>query len=157
MIEVFLILMVIALAFIFPKFGKALLILAGILILLFIGIYLHYEGEEEASKKRITSSEIELDGLRLKNGYSSTSFTLVGRLRNSSNRYTVSSVTLKVTFQDCSPNGDCETVGENSIWIFESVPPGQARDFDESVYLPNANSVRGRLQWNYVITEIKGK
>ncbi|HXG06856.1 MAG TPA: hypothetical protein VNI77_05975 [Nitrososphaera sp.] len=157
MIEVLVVLIVIALAFIFPRFGKTLLILAGVLVLLFVGIYLYYEREEEASKRRITVDQIELDGLQLKSGYSSSSFTLVGRLRNKSNQYTLSSVTLKVTFQDCPPTGECETIGENDVWLFESIPPGQARDFYKSVYLSNASSVRGRLRWSYVISQIKGK
>jgi hypothetical protein len=155
MIQVLLVLIVIGLAVIFPKFGKTLLIIAGALVVLFVVIYLFYQGKEEIAKTRIAANEIVFDGLRLKPGYSS-SYEIVGRIRNKS-RYKLTSIQLKVLFKDCQPDGNCETIAEQNVSLYQDVPAGQARDFDESIYLSHANSIRGQIQWSYTISEIKGE
>jgi hypothetical protein len=73
-------------------------------------------------------------------------------LRNNS-QHTVHSVELHFRFQDCSANGNCETIGESQEDVAVSVPPGQSRDFASHVY-GDRMSARGKLNWNYSIKSI---
>ena len=84
------------------------------------------------SKKRIAPAEIQFDNLRLAPGYSSESFRLLGRIKNTSPRFSLQDLRLKITMRDCIKPGECEIVGESTAWTFATVPSGQSRDIDES-------------------------
>jgi hypothetical protein len=64
---------------------------------------------------------------------------------------------LMLTMRDCTGPADCEVVGESEEFIFTKVPPGQARDLDESVHFSKLGQPRGKRQWDYRILEILGK
>ena len=113
--------------------------------------------EREAARARIQRSEVSCDDLELQPGYGSAAYRLLGRIRNKSQRYTLTELKLKLTMRDCNAQGDCETVGETEESIYVTIPPGQARDLDEYVYFSHLGQLRGRLQWDYQILEIQGR
>ena len=143
----------------FPGFRKFVL---GLVVAIALIAYLYTENEKaerEKSRTRIARSEIDLTDVTLKPEYST--YKLAGRVKNNSRIYTLSSITLKVTMQDCpkqeSPDG-CVRIGEESESIYVNVPPAQARDFDRSVYfLSGTIRPKGVLRWHYSIEELEGK
>lgn len=158
MVWVFLLIIIVIAAFAFPRFGKALLIIVGILVCVALIWYFKIQQEEEASKKRIPANELELIELGLlPRKYSQESFELVGRIRNKSTQYTLTTLRLRITMKDCLSAGPCETVGESSVWVFISVPPGQSREIKDSVYFSNLGNPRGQFQWSYMIEEISAR
>lgn len=154
----FLILLIVVIAsFAVPKFGKTLLVVIGILMTVGFAWYLKNQHEEKISKQRISPSEIQFDDLRMAPRYSPESFRLLGRIKNKSQRYTLHDIQLKVTIRDCIKAGDCEIVGEATAWSFNNIPPGQSREFDESVYFSNLAKPKGKYEWDYSVVEIKGE
>jgi hypothetical protein len=117
--------------------------------------------EYEASKHRIARSELDLD-VRLY-GDSSNMFRIHGRIRNNSTRYTLNSVTLKMSITDKAP-GETPTlelkdvVGESIARISITVPPQQSRGIDEYVSFADLPKLEpGHWSWGCVITEIRGE
>lgn len=151
-------------AFAFPRFGKALLALVGVLLVLLVvaGVLLYLyerrqEAERAAAKTRIARSEIEFVDLALRPSYGRGWYRLVGRVRNRSPRYTLRELRLKLVMRDCRRVGDCEIVGETDEAVYLSVPPGQAREIDEDVHFYDLGPPRGKYQWEYSVTEIVGQ
>jgi len=143
-------------AFAFPRFGKALLVLATIVVVGILIVIANERQESAAARTRVSASEIDLLDLRLGSSYGS-SYRLVGRLRNRSPRYTLSSLSIKVTMRDCTAPGQCETVGETTTSVYASVPPGQVRGIDDSVYFSGLPPFRGKMEWIYSVVEIRAK
>lgn len=150
------ILIVIVIAFKIPKYGKELLVGIGILVAIGVVWYLKNEQEEVASKRRIVPAGIQFDNLRLAPSYSAESFLLLSRIKNKTQRFSLRDLRLKITMHDCIKPGDCEIVGESTACSFATVPPGQSRDIDESVYFSNLAKPKGKYEWGYSILEIKG-
>ncbi len=150
-------LILVIVAFAVPKFGKALLVVIGVLVVIGIIWYLKNQHEEELAKKRIVPNEIQFVDLRLAPSYSPESFRLLGRIKNKSQRFILTDLRVKITMRDCVKPGDCEIVGECIAWSFADVPPGQSRDLDESVYFSHLAKPKGKYEWDYSIIEIKGK
>jgi len=121
--------------------------------------YLQNEREESRSLSRIKNSELVFENVTLKSDYGG--YKIAGRIKNNSPKYTLKQVTFIVTMQDCSgesPSQNCITIGENNETAYLTVPPGQARDFDESVYFSGGSlNPKGHLEWNYSISQIKGE
>jgi hypothetical protein len=144
-------------AIIFPKFRKVLLVLA----LLFAGLIAYFlishKIEESASKSRIAPNEVELVDVRLGHDYSSV-YTLQGRVRNKSSRYSLSDFKLRVTLEDCIGGSPCDVVDqEDRSPLLGTVPPGQARDFQIYAIGSSDMRVKGSLKWYYSLTEVRGK
>jgi hypothetical protein len=139
-------------AFVFPRFGKALLILVGLVVLSVVIILINNEREAKESRKRISPQEVQLTELRLGSEYGS--YKLVGRIRNASAKYPIQSVQLRITLQDCIATDNCATIGDTTEYMFVSVPPGQTRAVDESVYFSDVPSLKGTFAWNYSIVEV---
>src|SRR4051812_31300452 len=94
------------------KVGAALLVIC---ILLVGGYLLNQNQEQEASKKRISASEVRFDDLRLSvNGSTSR---LTGNIRNQSPRYPLTSIELEITLRDCVES-KCDVVGQTkeTLW-----------------------------------------
>lgn len=165
-----LIIVVIIGAFAVPKFGKAILGIVAVLIAIGFIVYFSEQAEEEASKKRIAPTEIELADLVLVPGYGS-GYTLRGRVKNTSPTYSANGITLKVVMRDCreSPENEklagpgekyqkyCDVVGEDDVYIWGEIPPGQTRGLEEMVSFSGLPAFRGKSEWSYSITEISGK
>ena len=164
MIWIVIIIGVIIAAFVIPRFGRVVVGLVGLVVALgVIGAIILFvmdrrqKAERELAKTRIRSQEVELVDLVLRPGYSGSSFTLVGRVRNRSGRYTLNEMRLKFTMKDCGEADNCEVVGQTEDAMYVNVPPGQARDLNESVYFTGLGSPRGKHQWDYQVVEIIGR
>ena len=134
---------------------------AGVLVLIFaVGGFIFWqylEYEERESKSRIPQSELVFEGMSLKPSYGS-SYDLIGRIVNNSNKYTLKSVQLKLTFRDCEKdNKNCIVIYEDSENIYINIPPKQARDFKESVYLYSDISLKVEMAWDYKIQHTKAE
>jgi hypothetical protein len=151
-------------AFAIPRFGKVVLGLIGVLVVVAVigGIALlvmnqREQAERQAARTRIQKSEVELVDLGLGSSYGTGSYKLGGRVRNQSTRYTLSEMKLKFTMRDCTEAGGCEVVGQTEDTMYVNVPPSQARDLNESVYFSGLGTPHGKHQWDYEIVEILGK
>lgn len=91
-------------------------------------------------------------------------FILTGRIRNKDLRDTITTVRLQLDAMDCrrgppvggSRSGEqsaCEKIGQGNAVISIAIPPGEARDVTETVYLP-AMQPRGHLEWNYHVVNV---
>lgn len=147
-----------------PRLGKVLLGITGLVVvggvLVFAAAYWMEQQdrrEREIAKTRIGNNEVELVDLVLQPGYGSGAYKLVGRLRNKSTQYALAELRLQITMRDCSPTGTCEVVGESDERIYAAVPPGQARDLDESVRFSGLQKARGEHVWDYRLTETVGR
>lgn len=136
----------------------------GLLVLLIggVGLWLHTsvqaENERSAREYEIRRSKIPLEAVAATDMRLSTGDfpQLTGRLFNSASE-SISSVTILVTVFDCPQQDslvDCITVASESVQTFTTIPPGQARDVMEPVYLPPAMRIRGTLQWHYRVAEV---
>lgn len=134
---------------------------AGILIIVCVAggfIFWQYqENEEKQSLKRIPHSEILFEDVSLKSSYGS--YEIVGRITNNSSKYTLKGVQLKLTFKDCDKDNlsNCIIVAEENEHIYKNIPPSQARDFKESVYLPSDLNIKGKMIWSYKVDYIKAE
>lgn len=154
---VILIIVIIA-AFAVPRFGCALLGLAGILIVTGTIWYLVVQYQDNLSKGLVSAKEVELSELLLGPEYGdSTSYKLQGRIKNGSSKYTLSYLRIKITLQDCVESKGCEVIGESTASVFADVPPGQSRSLEKTVYFSDMPKLRGKYKWYYSIAEIKGK
>ena len=138
---------------------------AGIFVLIaVIGgvIYWQYqekyqENEEKQSKTRIKQSELLFEDVSLINTSYGSPY-MVGRITNNSSQYTLKEVQLKLTFRDCDKdNKNCIIVAEDDLFFYINIPPKQARDFKESVYLYSDLKIKGKMVWDYKIEFIKAE
>lgn len=140
----------------FRKFAGVLIGLAALVGGFF---YLKNEQEESRSLSRIKNSELVFETVTLKPNYSS--YKMVGRIKNNSPKYTLKKVTFMVSVNDCvgeAGSRNCITIGESNVNAYLIVPPGQARDFEESVYFSGGGlKPKNRLEWNYSVSEIKAE
>ena len=117
----------------------------------------YQEYEERESKGRISQSELVFEGVSLKSSYGS-SYDFVGRIINNSNKYTLKNVQLKLTFRDCEKESkNCIVIHEDSENIYINIPPKQARDFKENVYLNSDLNLKGEMAWDYEIVYTKAE
>ncbi len=143
-------------AFFFPRFRNALLILIGVLALGFFVLYEYQQMEEKASRGRIANTDVHLTELRLILR-SPGSYTLAGRLRNGSAQFSIQSLQIRLTLRDCVSKNQCETIGETTQYVSLSVPPGQTRGVEERIYFSSLPSLKGNLEWDYAVVEIRAK
>ena len=134
----------------FRKFALGLVALGAV-----VGgvVYLNNEYEESRSLSRIPVSNLVFENVTLNPDYSS--YKISGRIKNNSAKFTLKQVTFVVTMKDCadaSPSQNCLTIGEDSESVYLNVPPGQARDFEDSVYFSGGTlKPKGRLEWSYLV------
>jgi hypothetical protein len=110
--------------------------------------------EYEASKHRITSSEIDLIDLRLGRPQYGTYYSLTGRIRNrAAHNRTLNSITLIVTLRE--KEGSPDIVGQQTVQINVEVPPRQTRAINETIRFDNSPQLT-QHGWDYFISEIRG-
>lgn len=135
----------------FPKFGIAMLVVVVALGLLLFGYMGHEHEQREEAKHRVHPDQLDFMDMRMgPNGYAD--YHLSGRIKNNSS-YEVTSINLKLDVQDCASDKHCETVGEEEKLLLLSIPVGQVRDVDDSVYFPSM-TIRGTYKWNYSVEEV---
>ncbi len=142
--------------------SKTFRILAiAVLVLVVGGIFAWFEYQERQTRiaqSLIKHEEIEIRDLFLSKK-SFSSYRLSGSLKNLNPSYTLSSMRLNLTFYDCPTGGgdkpedwvECEIIGEEQVSLFLTVPPGQVRGFDRSVYVSDLPKMKRRFAWGYSI------
>ncbi|HVW04641.1 MAG TPA: hypothetical protein VHB78_06510 [Vicinamibacterales bacterium] len=153
-------LLVLIAAFVVPGFGRALMVLAGVLVVVLFAVNAQDEQERAASRTRIGPQEVELSDMRLEQspyGSSNRSYQLTGRIKNLSKAFNINSVQLRIVLNDCVVASDCSTVGDKTEVIDVSVPPGQTRGIDQTISFSAVPPFRGAVVWNYSIAEIRAQ
>lgn len=144
-------------AILFPRFRKVLLGIVVLLGLVGAAYYVWQSFEESASKRRIGLPEIELTDVQFRdNGFDG--YTIIGRARNRSVRYTLSGLTIRTVLEDCLNETNCDVVfehDERSSILFR-VPPGQARDFEINGIRDHIRP-KGTLRWSYRLLQTYGQ
>ena len=115
------------------------------------------EKEQELQRKltNIKPSELIFEDFSLEPSYKA--LYLVGRIQNTSPKYALTDLTIRVQIKDISPLDQSGVIiGETSLHINETIPPNQARDIKELLSLPEMKPKR-QLGWSYSIERIKGE
>lgn len=141
----------------FRKFSKIIgIILIPIIVLGIAGIYIKQQNasaKREASKKLISTSEIEVIESVIYGLGTDRYPRLKGRIRNNSKSYSLTEVTFQISVVDVPvdvQNKRVDKVGEGIADIRVVIPPGQARDFATTIYSLDIKP-RGKLEWSYQI------
>lgn len=132
----------------FRKYGLVAVLVVAIGIFL---LWRYQEYEEKQSKERISPAELSFEDVSLNQAYSG--FELKGRIVNNSKQYTLNGIQLKLTFKDCrkDDNSICVVIAEESEFVYVTIPPEQARDFQEDFYPYPDLRVNGKLVWDYTV------
>lgn len=139
----------------FPTFRKTLLIVAGATALLVIGILAYDQQQKETSKRLVRTDQLDLTDMRL--SPDGSDYKLMGRVKNNST-HEVFIVTADIRVLDCDQDNKCDVIGEEQEDILPgSLPAGQVRDIDETIYFSGNTKPRGRFEWNYRITEVRAR
>ena len=122
-------------------------------------LYMHYRGEEHLALTRIPQSELILENVTLKPNVGS--YRIAGRITNNSPKFSVKQIDIVVTVRDCPRDAaaqECVTIGESSEILNLDIPPGETRDFGESVRFSGGKpKFKGRLDWSYSISRIRAE
>lgn len=145
----------------YPAFRK-LTLLVGVAVIVGIIALIGYlkqqdadrERKQEAAKHLVTPTSLVLDDMRLGPEYGG--YRLTGRAKNTS-QYTITIMTLKVLISDCDPAGHCDVVGDKEQEIVLQIPPGQARDMDESLFMEHGTKIRNTMQWSYTVLSVRAE
>lgn len=152
----FIVLILLVISAWFRKVAVGMIIIIGIVGGL---VYFLNEREEERALSRIPLAELDFENVALEPNYSG--YKLAGRIKNNSQEFTLKQVDLLITVQDCTgapDSQDCVTIGESHENMDLNIPPGQARDFEKYLYFSGGDlKLLGKLEWNYVVSGIKGE
>src|SRR6476469_2316141 len=96
----------------FPKFRKLLLVTAALLVAVIAALVLNSQSQERAARTRIPFNEVEFVGVTLQRDTFGHDFTLIGRVRNRSPKYTLADFRIKVTLEDCVSDTNCDVIYE---------------------------------------------
>lgn len=128
----------------------ALAIVIGI-----IGYFAWYQNHElTLSKQRIPAAEVELADMKIIEETRSRQIT--GRVRNHSQKYTLTELQVRVSMEDCA-NSHCEVINQTDITLKINVPPEQARDFREPLYFTSPLAPQGKLELHYAVINTRGE
>lgn len=153
---IILILIMILVATYLPKFRR---VLGMTLVVLFgaIGFIIWQDSQErELEFQRIPVSQTQLSQTEVRPGLNSRSFVLIGRLENSAQIFTIISVTIQATIEDCHVT-ECEIVGQEAAEISLEIPPNQARDFSLTMPFPTMPKIIGEARWRYAILKVRAR
>jgi len=128
-------------------------IASGILgaLLLFIGLLLVLDSSDKKTASS-RAAELELINTRMTPSYAD-SYNFSGRISNNSESI-IREITIQVTLKDCADDddGSCSVIGEEIARLPVAIPAGQARDFDENVYL-GPSKPEHEARWEYLILD----
>ncbi len=146
----------------FPAFRKLTLVVlavGAIGIILLLG-YFHQQDEEEArnreaAKHLVAPTSLDFQDMRLGKDYGDD-YRLTGRVKNNS-QYTITAITVRVSISDCDSGGHCDVVGDDQEDFYLRIPPGQARDLDEYLFMGQGTEIRNTMQWGYTIPDVSAE
>jgi len=119
-------------------------------------LYVHNREEEKLALSRIPVSELAFENVTLKPYVGS--YKLAGRVRNNSALFRVRQIDFLVTVKDCIGTAGCVVGGESRESLLINVPPGEARDFEESVRFSGSSlKLKGRMEWSYSVLQIRAE
>ena len=146
----------------FPAFRKVTLILVAVGVvgvLLLLGYSKQQEADSarkrEAAKHLVVPTSLVFQDMGLGKQYGSA-YRLTGRVKNTS-QYTVTAITVRVSISDCDSNQHCDVVGDKEQECYLRIPPGQARDLDETLFMEHGTEIRNTMQWNYRIPDVSAE
>ncbi len=151
-----LLLIVILVAVKFPKFrrtlGVTLVVLMGA-----IGVIIWQDSvERELEFERMSMEQAQLLQMQVRPGLNTRSFVVAGRVQNLAKDYTILSIQLQATIQDCVI-GNCEIVGQEDVMFPLEVPAAQSRDFSVTIPFSVVPEVQGEATWEYQILKIRAR
>ena len=122
-------------------------------------LFMYNRAQEERALSRITRSEVALEKVTFIPYVGS--YKVAGRIRNNSPRYGIRQIDLFVKASDCvadKTGPQCTTIGESTEILNVSIPPGQARDFEESVrFYRSKPRLKGKLEWSWSISRVRAE
>ncbi|MCA9422778.1 MAG: hypothetical protein KC592_17290 [Nitrospira sp.] len=151
---ILLILIMIVAATYMPQFRRAL---GMTLMVLFgaIGFIVWQDTQERKLEfQRIPLGQAQLSLMQVRPGLNSRSFVVTGRLQNTAQIFSIISVTLQATIEDCH-KAECEIVGQEDVEFSIEVPPNQARDFSITIPFSTVPKIIGEARWRYDILKIR--
>ncbi len=153
---ILLILIMILVATFLPKFrrvlGMTLMVLFGA-----IGFIIWQDTQErELEFQRIPISQAQLSHMEVRPGLNSRSFVITGRLENTAQIFTIISVTIQASIEDCHET-ECEIVGQEAAEILLEIPSTQARDFSLTMPFPTIPKIIGEATWRYAILKVRAR
>lgn len=156
LIGIFAVLVLVGFAAGYRKVAAGLLAIALAIAAL---LYMQHREEEHLALTRIPSSELVFENVTLKPYVGS--YRIAGRIKNNSAKFSVRQIDLVVTVKDCTQGAaepQCVVIGESNEILNLNIPPGEARDFEESVRFSGSDlKLKGRLEWNYSISQIRAE
>jgi len=102
-------------------------------------------------------ADVSLPGLQMRPGKDRSTYTMIGRVKNRSSRSTIIEVTLNVWMEDVLESGASTTLAPTIVVLRQEVPPLESRSFEEAVVFRDLPKPKGRHEWNYALTGVKGK
>lgn len=170
--------------FVFPPFRKFVLWGGALIALMVVGVVFYYKHKEAVEKSLIPSNQVELTNLSLwkdklsgevKNNSDHElldvrlevkafdcplpplppGFTLDKRPPPPSGHNLMP--VDNDPFYCSTPPPSCITIGQDSVYIWNTVPPHQVRAIDSHVSFSNLPSVKGGFCWSYEITGTRGR
>jgi hypothetical protein len=105
----------------------------------------------------ILPADVSFPGLQMRPGTDRSTYTIIGRIKNRSSRSTIAEVTLNVWMEDVLESGASTSVAPVALVLRQEVPPLESRSFEETVVFRGLPKPRGRHEWNYALTGVKGK
>lgn len=135
--------------------GIAIPVAAATVFLIVASLAWYQSHEVTESRSRIPAAEVELADMQL-NAEARGVKLVTGRVRNHSQRYTLTELQVQVSLEDCLDN-HCEVINQSEITLRPEVPPGQARDFRERIAFPSAVAPRGLTRLSYQVIATRGE
>jgi hypothetical protein len=113
-----------------------------------------YEG---APAGIIMPADVSFPGLQMRPGADRSTYTMIGRIKNRSSRSAITEATVSVWLEDVLESGASTTLPPVTVVLRQEVPPLESRSFEETVVFRNLPKPKGRHEWNYAMTGVKGK
>ena len=151
-----LLLIIILVAVRFPRFrrslGVTLVVLMGA-----IGVIIWQDSRErEWEFQRISVEQVKLLQMKVRPGLNARSFVVVGRLHNLAKDYTILSIQLQATINDCNL-GNCEIVGQEHVTFPLEVPSTQSRDFSVTIPFSVVPEIKGEAVWAHEVLKVRAR
>ena len=139
-----------------PKFRRVLWVTLMVLFVAIGFIIWQDTQERELEFRRIPVGQAKLSHMEVRPGLNSRSFVLTGRLENAAQIFTIISVTIQATIEDCHVT-ECEIVGQEAAEISLEIPPDQARDFSVTMPFSTMPKIIGEATWRYAILKVRAR
>ena len=140
----------IALAGPYPRIAFGLL--GGLLLI--GGSFIWYSADKDPDRQDLDPAKMAIENISVVEAYAG-SHRLTGRLVNRHETAAVRETLISVDMLNCKQaNVDCLVVGQDTESIIERIPPGQARDFETTVYLGEP-AISGIIDWRVRVTEVR--